>query len=317
MQKRRKRPYKRLHYLLLVNNLVKTRNLTALAATVQVAEQGTFAGASRELGLSTSAVSKAIARLEREFGVKLFRRTTRSVSLTPEGERFVQGVKPLLAELDALADEVVDSSAEPRGLLRISAPVTYARTVLAPCVAEFRRRFEEVQVDLLLDDRDVDLAAGQVDVAVRTGALPDNVNLVARRLFDDPLVSCAAPDYLGRYGEPMTPDDLRHHHCLSFRNPRTGRAAPWVFAGNDRRRMPATITINDVEAVSHAASSGAGIAQLPGYLANRCIEAGRLREVLRAYRPPDVPFSALYLDRRFVSPRIRVFIDYLLTIVPR
>ena len=284
---------------------------------MQVAEQGTFAGASRELALSTSAVSKAIARLERDLGVKLFRRTTRSVSLTPEGERFVQGVKPLLIEMDALTDEVMDSSSEPRGLLRISAPVAYARSVLAPSVAQFRRRFEGVQVDLLLDDRDVDLVAGQVDVAIRTGALPDNANLVARRLFDDPLVSCAAPAYLDRHGEPETPEDLRHHECLRFRNSRTGRAVPWIFAGDDRLRMSGTITINDIEALARAASSGAGIAQLPGYLANRYVVSGRLREVLRPFRPPDVRFSALYLDRRFVSPRIRAFIEFLLTITPR
>lgn len=312
-----KRPYKRFYYLLFVNNHLRTRSLSALAAAVHVAEQGTFAGASREMGLSTSAISKAIARLEQELGVKLFHRTTRSVSLTPEGERYVQGAKPLLVEMDALTAEITDSLAEPRGLLRISAPVAYARTVLAPGIAAFCRRFSDVRVDLFLDDRDVDLAAGKVDVAIRTGVLPDNATLVARRLFDDPLVCCAAPAYLARSGEPISPPDLEQHDCLSFRNSRTGRAVSWVFAGGNRRSPSGAITVNDIEAVSRVALSGAGIAQLPAYLANPYLETGRLQEILRGFRPAAVPFSALYLDRRFVSPRIRAFIDFLLTITPR
>lgn len=291
---------------------LRTRNLTAVAAVIQVAEQGSFTAAARTLGLSSSATSKAIARLEEELGVKLFHRTTRSVSLTPEGERYVEGVKPLLLEMDAITAEVTDNPSQPRGLLRVSAPAAYARSMLTPRLAEFSQRYPDINLDLLLEDRDVDLAAEQVDVAIRTGPLPDNVNLVARRLFTEPMITCASPDYLTQHGEPQTPDDLEQHNCIRFRNTRTGRPRSWFFKDGEQRQVAGMLTIDDAEAVGRAAIAGAGIAQIPGYMAKAGLETGALQEVLRSYRPPEVVFSALYLDRRFVSPRIRVFIDFLL-----
>ncbi len=285
-----------------------------MTAVVQVAEHGTFVAAAKVLGMSTSAISKAIARLEQDLKVKLFHRTTRSVSLTPEGERYVLGIKPLLIEIDALTAEIRDHRATPKGLLRISAPDAFARNVLAPVLNQFRSRYPDIQIDLSLEDRDVDLAGEQLDVAIRTGGLPDNATLVARKLYSDPLITCAAQGYLDTHGTPKNPQDLQQHNCLPFRNLRTGRTVPWLFA-NDERMVPAgQPTINDIEAVCQIAVSGAGIAQLPGHLAARFISTGQLQEILRLFRPPDVPVSAIYLNRRFVSPRIRSFIDFMLTI---
>ncbi len=285
-----------------------------MTAVIQVAEHGTFAAAAKVLEMSTSAISKAIARLEDDLNVKLFHRTTRSVSLTPEGERFVLGIKPLLMEIDALSMEVSDYRAAPKGLLRISAPDAFARNVLAPSLSQFRTLYPDIQVDLSLDDRDVDLAGEPIDVAIRTGALPDNATLVARKLYSDPLITCAAPAYLNSNDIPKHPQDLAKHNCLPFRNRRTGRTVPWLFADDVRMNPSGGPRINDIEAVCRVAVAGVGITQLPGHLAAGLIKTGMLQEILDTHRPPDVPVSAIYLNRRFVSPRIRSFIDFMLTV---
>ncbi len=290
---------------------LRTKNLTAVAAAIHVADAGSFAKASQVLGLSTSATSKAIGRLEEDLGVKLFQRTTRSVSLTPEGERYIEGARPLLMELDALTAEVTDNLTTPRGLLRVSVPAAFGRMVLVPRISEFSNRFPEVELELSLDDRGVDLAAESIDVAIRAGVLPDNASLIGRKLIDDPLITCAAPDYLDRYGVPETPEDLDRHNCLNFRNRRTGRAVPWVFRSGERRLQSGQLTIDDGEAVGRAAIAGAGISQMPGFMAQDALLSGALKEVLAEYRPAETPFTAIYLDRRLVSPRIRAFIDCL------
>ncbi len=290
---------------------LKTKNLTAIAAVIQVSEQGSFAAASRALGLSTSATSKAISRLEEELGVKLFHRTTRSVSLTPEGECYVEGLAPLLLEMEAVTSDVTDSLSQPRGVLRISGPAAFSRITLVPQLSKFCQRYPEVLVDLSLADHHVDLAAEQIDVAIRAGALPDNVNLVARKLFQDPLITCAAPTYLKEFGIPKTPSDLEHFNCLNFRNTRTGRPVPWFFNNPERQLVTGALVIDDGEAVGRAAMSGLGISQMPGFMAREALQSGRLQEVLADFRPPSIPFHALYLDRKLVSPRIRAFIDFL------
>lgn len=290
---------------------LRTKNLTAVVAAIHVADAGSFAHASRTLGLSTSATSKAISRLEEDLGVKLFQRTTRSVSLTPEGERYIEGARPLLIELDALTAEITDSLTTPRGSLRVSVPAAFGRMVLVPRISEFTSRFPEIELELSLEDRSVDLAAERIDVAVRAGPLPDSANLIGRKLFDDPLITCAAPAYLDRHGTPKTPDDLDRHNCLNFRNRRTGRAVPWVYLSGERRLESGLLTIDDGEAVGRAAIAGAGISQMPGFMAREALVSGALKEVLQEYRPAETSFTAIYLDRRLVSPRIRAFIDFL------
>lgn len=286
-------------------------NLTAIQAAVAVAEERSFAAASRRLGLSTSATSKAVSRLEEELGVKLFRRTTRSVTVTPEGERFVDGARPVLGELSSLTEELRNTLARPRGLLRVSAPVAYGRMVLVKRLPEFLQAYREVRLELSLEDRGVDLVEDGIDVAIRTGNLPDNVSLVARRLFAYPLVTCAAPDYLARRGTPRSIEDLQAHECLNFRNARTGRAHPWRFENGKPLVGSGSLVVDDGEAVFRAAEAGIGVSQMPGFMAEGAIRRGSLVEVLRRFRPPDVPVSALYLDRRLVSPRVRAFVDFL------
>lgn len=295
-------------------SLMKPRiqNLTAVAAVLQVARHGSFVAGSKALGMSPSAASKSIARLEEELGTRLFQRTTRSVSLTPEGQRFVAGAGPLLDDLDALTAELADTSLSPRGPLRLSAPESFGRAVVVPIVERYRERYPEVTVELLLDDKTLDLADARIDVAIRTGVLNDHANLVARRLLVDPMVLCAAPSYLHKRARPNAVDDLSEHACVRFLNAQTGTPLPWRFSAGKRPDVPSTIVVNDVSAVAALTEGGLGIAQLPGYLAAPLLAEQRLVELLPNERPDGVPYSALYLDRRFVSPRIRTWIDVLI-----
>ncbi|WP_395375399.1 LysR family transcriptional regulator [Marinicella sp. W31] len=283
-----------------------------MVAAIQVAEVGSFAEASRLLGLSTSATSKAVSRLEEELGVKLFHRTTRSISLTPEGERYVEGLRPLLLEIDVITAEVTDSLAIPKGLLRVSVPAAYGRMKLIPKITEFLTLYPEINLEISLDDRVIDLAAEHVDVAIRAGILSDSSNIVGRKLFDDPFVTCASPTYLKKFGKPSSPTDLVHHHCLLFRNRHTGRVYPWLYKNDFRIDSKGPLTIDDGESVQRAAIAGAGISQMPGFMAEEALANGTLEEVLSEFKPNSLTYTAVYLDRKLVSPRIRAFIDFLI-----
>lgn len=290
------------------------KSLSNVATFIQVAESQSFVQAANSLGLSPPAVSKAIAKLEEELGVKLLHRTTRSVSLTPEGERFYEGVKPLMEEMTALTTELTESLSEPQGRLKVSMGSAYGRIWGTRLMPAFLKKYPRISVELSLDDRDVDLAAEGVDVALRIGPLSDSANLIARRLFTDPLITCATSDYLKQAGYPNHPDDLEHHNCLNFRNRKTGRPMPWFFTIDgrvERRLVSGNLTIDDGEAVGRSAIAGLGISQMPGYMAADALEQGLLEEVLHEYRPPEVPITALYLERRLVSPRIQAFIDFM------
>lgn len=290
------------------------KSLSNIKTFVCVAQTKSFVKAANNLGLSPPATSKAIAKLEQELGVKLLHRTTRSVSLTAEGERFYEVAGRLLEEMDGLAQEFKDSLGEPRGRLKISMPAIYGRMCGTKVLAKFLRAYPQIFVELSLDDRVVDLAAEGFDVVIRVGDLADSANLIARRLFLDSLVTCATPEYLDRWGRPQHPDELERHNCLNFRSHKTGRTVPWFFTideKTERRNFTGTLTVDDGEAVSQATMLGVGIGQMPGFMAVDALRQGILEEVLIDYKPPYVPFTALYLDRRLVSSRISAFINFM------
>ena len=289
-------------------------SLTSLRAFVAVAETGSFAAAARRLDFSTSAISKSITRLEDDLGVKLFRRTTRSVSLTPEGERLVEGVKPVLRDLGALREDMAGAVGAPAGRLTLSVPAAFGRIAVIPKLAAFRRQYPKIELDLRLEDRLVDLVADKIDLVIRAGKLADSASLIARQLFEDQLVTCAAPDYIRRAGAPEEITDLEAHDCLAFRNSATGRTAPWFFRDGDgirRMTMDGMLTSNDGESIGRAAIAGLGVSQMPSYIAREGLGDGGLVEVLTAFRPPPTPFHVLFLDRRLMLSRVRVFVDFL------
>ncbi|MEM6519668.1 MAG: LysR family transcriptional regulator [Cyanobacteria bacterium P01_C01_bin.70] len=290
------------------------KSLSNLTTFIHVAKCQSFVQAANSLGLSPPAVSKAVAKLEDELGVKLLHRTTRSVSLTPEGERFYEGIKPLMEEMAALTTELTESLSEPQGRLKISMERAFGRVWGTRLMPAFLKKYPRISVELSLDDRYVDLAAERVDIAVRVGTLPDSALLIARRLFTDPLITCAAPVYLNQVGYPTHPDNLADHNCLNFRNRNTGRSMPWLFTINgrvERRVISGNLTIDDDEAVCRSAIAGVGISQIPGYMASKALEKGLLKQVLPDYCPPEVPVTALYLERRLVAPRVQAFINFM------
>ncbi|MEM6973847.1 MAG: LysR family transcriptional regulator [Pseudomonadota bacterium] len=295
-------------------------SLSDLRVFIAVARASGFAGASRQLGMTTSAVSKSVQRLEGEIGAKLFNRTTRSVALTVEGERFLEGARRLVEGADSLIDDFTDSLEHPRGRLVISAPAVFGRVWLTERVLAFMSRYREVEVELSFDDRQVDLASDGIDIAVRIGALGDGANLVARKLIDDRVYTCVAPRYLESAPVLKRPEDLDAHRAIHYRIRNTGRLFPFMFNVDGqvvRRTLDPVLVANSVDAIMQAAIAGLGLAQLPSFLAIEAINAGRLVEVLQPWRMDAFPYSIIYLDRRLVAPRVRAFVDFLVAEPPR
>lgn len=288
--------------------------MTSIAAFVQVAELGAFNEAARALDLSPSATSKAVSRLEEHLGVKLLHRTTRSVSLTPEGERYLEGARKAMTDLSVVGEEVSDTNTVPRGRLKISAPSPMGRLWLADVIAQFMRQWPEVEIELVLADQLSDLAAEGIDLAIRSGGLAESAHLVAKKLYDEDLMVCATPNYWDRVGRPQHPDDLSGHACLNFRAAQTGRLFPWMFSIDGETHCfeaNGTFVVDEGEMILAMALKGAGVSQLPSYMAGRYIASEDLEEVLVDFRPPRTQISAMYLDRRLLSPRIRAFVDFL------
>ncbi len=291
------------------------RSLPNIEAFVRVAETLSFAEASRRLSLSPSAVSKAVARLEEELGIKLLHRTTRSVRLTIEGEDLYEGCRRLLGELETLQAEMSRSSGEPRGRLSVSVPSALGRLSLVPMLSEFSQTYPEVNLDLSLEDPFAGVAKREVDVSIHLGSMADSANLVARKWFESPLIVCATTEYLDENGRPEHPDELATHTCVVYRNRSTGRPLDWGFRlknGLEAWKPEARLVVDDPNAVAQAALTGAGLAQMPAYLFVDGLRERVLEEVLQSYRPPELPVYIAYLDRRFVSPRIRAFVDFLI-----
>ncbi|RUW97764.1 LysR family transcriptional regulator, partial [Mesorhizobium sp. M8A.F.Ca.ET.059.01.1.1] len=206
-----------------------TRLLTGVGVFGAVMEAGNFVRAADVLGLTPSGVSRAVARLEQRVGVRLFDRNPREVTLTEEGARFHARIMPLLAGLEEAASEAAGSAAFVGGRLRVSIDPWFARTVLAPRIGEFLARYPALSLDLTTSNYREEMMSG-ADVAVRFGP-PDASSLIARKLLDVPVLTCAAPSYLDRHGIPATPHDLMHHDCILFRDPQTGRPFTWEFRG--------------------------------------------------------------------------------------
>jgi len=291
-------------------------NLDALQIAAKVAEQRSFARAAHALGLSASAVSKSVSRLERQLDLKLFQRTTRSVRLTPMGEQLLSKSQRLLAEFDALLAEVSGDAEHVRGPLRISAPVTFGRRMIAPLVGDFLKAFPDVELELDFTDRYVDLAAEPVDVAVRSGQLGDSSSLVSRPVFRDPLVLVAGRNHAITQQRLDTIEALRGHTAVAFRNSRTGRNEPWRFAGNTQFRPARAVGVSDVESVLKLVIDGLGLAQVPLYLARPSLEQGQVVEILADQRPEPIVYSTVYLDRRLLARTVRAFVDFLVQAVP-
>lgn len=287
-------------------------HLTEMSIFAAVVEAGGFTAAGRTLGLSKSAVSKQVARLEARLGSRLLQRTTRRIALTEAGAVFLEGCQRVLAEAAAAEAAVTHLAGSVRGLLRVNAPMSFGLRYLSTLMARFMTLHPELQVDLSLNDRRVDLVEEGFDVGVRIGLLPDS-SLVARQLAPIRRSLCASPDYLVRHGWPETPEALRGHACLLYSYLDTPRV--WRFRGADGVRRIAIrgpLESNNGEVLAEAAVAGIGIACLPTFIVCDALADGRLVELLTDWTDDREPaLYAVYPERRHLAPKVRAFVDFL------
>jgi DNA-binding transcriptional LysR family regulator len=287
-------------------------DLTLVAVFVRVVELRSFSAAARALGTTTSAVSKRIARLEDRLGVRLLSRTTRRLSLTEAGSAlFVRGSR-ILAELEAAELEVGRHGDRPHGTLRVNGPVVFGERHVAPLLPEFLSRHPEVQVDLSLSDRYVDVVEEGWDAVIRIGR-PVDSGLIARRLGTARLVVCAAPSYLARHGVPEEPADLLAHNCLRYTMAQ-GRSE-WNFRTADGGVRALAVSGNlrcDHGGAMHAAvREGLGIAMLPTFIVDDDLRSGALVELLRDHVASDVVINLVWPAGRHTQPKVKAFADFL------
>jgi DNA-binding transcriptional LysR family regulator len=250
---------------------------------------------------------RSLAALEREVGVRLLNRTTRRSSLTDEGREYYEGCRRVLAEVEAADAMLTARQAEPRGRLRLTAPLAFGRLRIAPLVREFMERHPAVEVELLLLDRVVDLVEEGVDLGVRIAQLAES-SLVAVRVGQTQRVVCASPGYLKKSGVPAKPPDLAQHRCIVFSGltPDT----EWSFAGRPARvAVHPVLRTNQFDVALDACLQGIGCAQLLCYQVEAAVMAGKLRLILRDYTPPPVPIQLVYPHARLLSPNVRAFVD--------
>lgn len=284
-----------------------------VVAFITVANEGTFSKAADRLGVGRSAVSRSVQKLEGQLGARLFRRTTRSTTITREGEMFYQHCRPGVEQILQAIEEMRDlREGPPQGQLRIGAPHGFGRKVVAPLLVEFRSAFPAVALELILEERAVDLVNDNVDVAFRDGRLEDS-QVVAKQVIPMQMVVCASSDYARMHGLPEVVDDLSRHACINQRL-WNRRLKSWDFKVEGRAHSvtpAADIIVNDPSLALQAALDGQGLAQLPLYEACEALRAGALVECLAEIAPDDRGHYLCYLSRHHLPKRIRAFIDFM------
>lgn len=278
---------------------------------IEVVEQKSFSKAADKLNLANSAVSRIVKKLEEKLGVNLLNRTTRQIDLTAEGELYFQRMKVILQEMQAAENELHETQASPKGLLRIDAATPIVLHILIPFVSVFRQQYPDIHLSLVSSETFVNLIERKVDVAIRAGQLTDS-SLRARPLFNSYRKIIASPNYLEQHGEPKYPQALLNHTCLTFTEPASLNM--WPVKNVDGQLMEVTegISSNSGETLRQLCLAGNGIACLSDFMVNKDIQNGQFVEILKEdLQPVPLPFHAVYYSDRVVSQRIRVFIDSL------
>ncbi len=294
------------------------RLLSGIGVMAAVVEAGAFSRAGETLGLSQSGVSRAVARLEDRVGIRLFHRTARAVSLTDEGRRFFEEVRPLMAGIEDAATEAAGADAAVRGRLRINADTAFGQFILAPNLPKLLTIHPWLEIELAIRSRLGDLVADGFDLAIRFGE-PEASSLVARRIFATRVLTCAAPSYIERHGTPLQPSDLAEgaHECIQFRNPVTHQHFRWQLKGHGRTVPVVTrgrLTVNDAGALLAACLGGQGVAQPLEMHAREHLATGRLVQLLPDWADERFPLFAYLPTRRLLSAKLRAFLDFALTL---
>lgn len=280
----------------------------------KAAELSGFSAAAEALGVTPAAVSRSIGRLEKRLGVKLFARTTRQIKLTDDGRLYFAQCSQALAQIREAERALSGQQRSPSGVLRISAPTTYAHYRLLPLLPQFAARYPALKIDLSISNRNVDFVDEGFDVAIRMGSLDDS-GLIARKLEDATLGLFAAPSYLRARGVPQDLSELANHACIQFILPSTGRAIPWRVKLDGREQdhtISGAISIReDVLACVSYAQAGGGLCQIYHFIAQPAVQRGELREVLPQLAGCTRPFSIVYPQNRHLTARVRAFVDFM------
>ncbi|AZF16115.1 MULTISPECIES: LysR family transcriptional regulator [unclassified Pseudomonas] len=292
--------------------------LTGLIAFARTASLGSYTAAARDLSVSPSAVSKSVQRLEEHLGLRLFSRTTRSLTLTPEGRELYERALRVIREIEDIEQTAVASRGEPSGTLKVTAPLPIGVNILAPALPAFRERYPKLAVDLRLGDQFADIIEQGIDVAIRVGNLADS-RLVSKPLGPHRICTFASPGYLARKGKPRNIDDLVNHDCINFRYQSSGQALRWPFQVGERVveiTPDATMTIDVSDAVAVTLAAGGGIGISPTYVAAPFVLRGELVPVFPEYAVDRFVITALWPESRRGNPNVKVFVDFLQEVFP-
>jgi DNA-binding transcriptional LysR family regulator len=295
------------------------RLLSGVTVLSAVIEAGTIARAADALGLTASAVSRAISRLEARVGVRLLERTTRSLSLTDEGRRFYERVGPHLAGIEEAAIEASGSAGIVRGRLRVNVDPFFSRIVLSSHIREFLEKYPQVSLELLMRDAVGDLGAGGFDLALRFGD-PPNGSLVARKLVETRVLTVAAPAYVAEHGRPRHPSEVVDHDCIGFYDAANQRPFDWEFRKGKEVlpvKVSARVLVSDVGAMLSACEAGAGIAQILQLGSSHLVESGALINLFPEWSGEMFPLYALFPSRQHQPAKVRSFIDFCLGVIAR
>ena len=296
------------------HDLLNMTDLNVLKIFVAAAESGGFSKAATSLGLTRSAVAKAIARLEQNTDTRLFHRTTRVMTLTDEGRVLFERCAGNIDSLEQALQDMSYNRNEPRGVLRITMPDAYGRSQIMPVLTDYLARWPKLQSEVSFSDRTIDFIADGYDLAIRLGGQNVSEDLVSRVIARERLSFCASPEYLQRIGEPASPEELKMHSGVHF--VQHGRTLPWRLKSENGEPLlmdtSSRIRFDAGEAVRDAAIAGFGIAQMPHFLVGAAFEAGTLKRIMVKYEPDLMPVVVLYPTRKFLAPKVRLFIDSLI-----
>jgi DNA-binding transcriptional LysR family regulator len=290
--------------------------LAVLQMFVDVVKHGSFAAVARERDLDPSSVSRSMAGLESELGVRLLQRTTRKLSPTEAGMAYFARIEPLVEEMQQAIDVAADISGNPKGTMRLTASVSFGLKCIVPILPQFTERYPDLTIDLRLTDTNVDLLAERVDLAIRLGLLPDST-LMAQQLMRTHYYVCASPAYLKKNGHPAHPQEIEQHNCLLF--PIAGFRSRWLFQRSDSAVKEVAVhgqtVISNAIALQDCAIAGMGLALLPNWLVDQSLADGRLVNVFPEYQVTATDFNTaawmVYPSRAYVPLKVRVFMDFL------
>ncbi|EKT55950.1 LysR family transcriptional regulator [Providencia sneebia] len=287
-------------------------SLNSIAFFVQAAETRSFSDAGRNLGVSSSAVGKSVSRLEERLGVRLFHRSTRSITLTAEGSLFLERCRRILSEIEAAELELCATQQMPKGKLRVSLPLV--GMLIMPAITAFMQRYPAIELDIDFSDRLVDVIDEGFDVVIRTG-LPTDSRLMSRPLGNYHLQLVASPAYLNHHGTPTEPADLVHHICLQHKFPSTNKLEEWPLkCVKDAPELiiPTSMTSNSSAALMDVVLAGLGIACLPDFMTQKAIERGELVTIMDEQIEHQGTFRLLWSSSKHLAPKLRVFIDFMI-----